>query len=70
MGDKEQTELTLGLFPNLTEEQKDEVLTLWGQNEYADDWHGHQTAQADLLRMCRYESMSVAQREQERVRKG
>jgi len=72
MGVSEQTRITLECFPTLTAEQTQKVVAVWAQNEYPDTWDGHQQAQADLLSMCRWESMSAQQRddESERLRKG
>ena len=68
MGIEMQTAMTLECFPALTGSQKSKILDEWSQNEYADDWTGHTKAQADLLTMCRYESLSVEQREQDAAR--
>ena len=72
MGDAEQTRITLECFPSLTEEQTKKVLEQWATGDYEDTWHGHQKAQADLMKLCRWESMSAQQQQDEnlRLRKG
>jgi hypothetical protein len=65
---REQTELTLECFPDLPKDRSDRVIGEWIKGEYDDNWHGHQRAQADLLKMLRYESMSEEQRIQDKQR--
>lgn len=57
--------LILEMFPDI---ETQDILSEWSQNEYEDSWQGHQQSIADLLSMCRWESMSPKQREQERSR--
>ena len=68
---KEQTEFTLGLF-DLTPEQTNKVLSEWAENTYEDTIRGYDMAQAKLMQLCRWESMSTEQREREaqRLREG
>ena len=65
MGLDEQAILVLEMFPDI---ETQEILNKWSQNEYEDSWHGYQKSIADLLSMCRWESMSAEQREQEHSR--
>jgi hypothetical protein len=67
MGVDEQALLILELF-DLTDEQYSEIISKWSGNEYEDDWNGYQTSIADLLSMCRWESMNDEQRGQEESR--
>jgi hypothetical protein len=67
-GLEEQTRKTIECFPTLTEAEQNEVLSEWGQNTYEDNWHGYQQAQADLIHMCRWKSMSSEQRSAENQR--
>ena len=72
MGVEEQAMFTIALFPDLSDEQTNDILTRWSTNDYADTWDGHTEAMNDLLLMCRWESISEEQQhdEIERRRKG
>lgn len=65
---QEQARLILACFPTLTDDQQSSVVERWSEGEYDATWDGSQQAIADLLSMCRWESLSERQRDQERHR--
>lgn len=65
-------EIILGCFPALSDEQVVAVMDEWAKETYPDTPLGHTKAEADLMQMLRWESMSPQQREEEaeRLHKG
>lgn len=68
MSIRDQAELIFDCFPTLTNDQRSSIVERWSSGEYESDWHGSQQAIADLLGLCRWESMSETQQDQEHQR--